>query len=287
MRFGATKTGTFAADYFGAKSSAFGVSQAVRQKARKITTLIIDTQNLATGKLRFSRAIGEHTTVSNLRTAAAKALAGHTTAEATSLYEALGTTRPTGVPISAPSDIAIGSIWHHGSDFEGFWIGSAASITHYSDTTENERERIQTQVRQLAHQGAVVYAIAKSHTKTQPARYRDADATFLGLLAFQPLLFAGTEQTVAEIRQYGLTIVYASQNPEHVVQSFAHVSCMTPNNAIVQRWRRGHNVALNETLYAQLNADARQQIIEHYGEKALVVKGSLVQFWQQLLILRK
>ncbi len=278
----------FAAEYFHARRSGLlGISRAARQKAEAITTLIIDTNNLATGNLRFSRTMPATTSDARLRQAAAQALAGHDTAESSVIMQALGALSAKIAPIAAPNDIVLGSVWHHGEGFESFWIGSMPSITHYADLTENERETLQILTRKLAAEGAVVYAVASSKSAAQPHRYRDARATYLGLLVFHPVLFTGTEQTVADIRGAGIDIVYASQNPEHVAQSFAHASCIAPNHVVAYKYRRGHPLPLDKMLYAHLPSTARQQIIAHYGAEALVVRGSLVDFWQLLKELRK
>lgn len=277
----------FAVEYFNAKPSRFGISRSVHQKAAAITTLIVDTNNLATGKLRFNRTIPHRVSENELRHAAAKALAGHATAEATVLLNALGATPPKSPPLSAPSDIVLGSVWHHGATYEEFWIGSIASVAHYADITENEREHLHMLSRKLSSEGAIVYAVAESKSAKQPERYSNVRATFLGLLIFQPILHPGIEQTVAAIRAANLSIVYASRNPEHVAQSFARVSCISPGPAIAYKWRRGHDLPLDKTLYAHLSAAARQQVIERYGKSALVVNGPLPYFWQQLSHLRK
>ena len=277
----------FAAEYFHARRSPLGVSRAARQKAAAITTLIIDTKNLATGDLRFYRTIAKEGSDVTPHQAAIKALAGHATAESSVIMRALGADAPHILPIAAPNDIVLGSVWHRGEGFEAFWIGSLPSILHYADSTENEREHLHLLSRQLAAEGAVVYAVATSQGAAQPHRYRDVRATYIGLLIFHPVLFPGTEQAVAAIRAAGLSIIYASQNPEHVVQSFAHASCISPGPAIPYKHRRGHVLPHDKLLYAHLTAAARQQIIDSYGSKVLVVRGSLVAFWQQLKLLRK
>lgn len=285
------RLGAFAAEYFHARQSPLGISRATRQKAEAITTLIIDTNNLATGNLRFNRTVSAPTdsihSDARLRHAAAQALAGHNTAESNVLMQALNVPAAKIAPIAAPNDIALGSVWHHGEGFETFWIGSIPSITHYADLTENEREQLHVLSRKLAAEGAVVYAVAKSKNTTQPHRYRDVRAAYLGLLVFHPVLFTGTEQAVADIRAHGIDIVYASTNPEHVAQSFAHASCIAANHVVAHKYRRSHPLPLDKMLYAHLSPAARQQIIAHYGGQALAVRGSLVDFWQQLKALRK
>ena len=278
---------SFATEYFGTRRSISGVSRATRRKAADIQTIIVDTNNLATGTLRFSHSVVAIGSDARLRQAAAKALAGHDTAESRTIMQALDASAAKIEPIAAPNDIVLGSVWHHGEGFEAVWIGSLASITHYADITENEREKLHMLGAKLAHEGTVAYAVASSKSASQPHRYRDVRATYLGLLMFRPTLYPGTEQTVADIRAHDIQIVYASQNPEHVAQSFAHLSCITTGPAVAYRYRRGHPLPLDRLLYAHLPAAQRQQIINHYGTDALVVRGSLVAFWQQLKTLRK
>lgn len=281
------RLGAFAAEYFHARQSPLGISRAARQKAEAITTLIVDTNNLATGNLRFSRTMPAATSDARLRQAATQALAGHDTAESSVIMHALGVPAAKVAPIAAPNDIVLGSVWHHGEGFESFWIGSMPSITHYADLTENEREQLNVLGRKLAAEGAIAYAIATSKSSAQPHRYRDVRAAYLGLLVFHPVLFTGTEQAVADIRAHDIDIVYASTNPEHVAQSFAHASCIAANHVVAHKYRRSHPLPLDKMLYAHLSPAARQQIIAHYGGQALAVRGSLVDFWQQLKALRK
>ncbi len=278
----------FAAEHFNARRSAtLGVSHAARARAAAITTLIVDTDNLVTGQLQFSRLISDNANDAPLRRAAIAALAGHDTAESRLIIKAMGGTPAKIAPIAAPNDIALGSVWHRGEAFESFWIGSAPSIAHYADLTENERERLTNEMRKLTLEGAVVYAVATATSATQPHRYRDVRATFLGLVVFHPTLFAGTEPTVADIHAHGLQIIFASGQPEHIVQSYARASCIVAHHSTVYNYRRGHKLPLDKQLYSHLSAAARQQIIDSYGDSALVVNGSLVDFWQTLKSLRK
>ena len=278
---------SFAREYFNARRTPLGISRAAKQKAKAITTIVVDTDCLTAGTVRFSRTVpAAGSSDSELREAAARALAGHSTTESRLVREALNIPPGAAKPIAAPNDIALGSVWHHGEYYETLWIGSIASITHYADLTENEREKLHLLSRKIATDGLVAYAVSSSITATPPRRYKEMSARYLGVILLQPVLFGSIEQAVADIRAHDITIIYASQNPEHVVQSFARRSCIASGPAIVHTYRRGHALPPNEPLYAHLPATVRDQLISRYGAQGIVVRGSLVDFWHQLKSLR-
>ncbi len=252
-----------------------------RRQLTNISTVFIDTANLTSGQLKFDRVISLDPGVNALRIATT-ALIG----QKTPLRDALTAEYPapidTKTPLRICNDAVQGSIWHHGQAFLGFWVGKPTSIVHHADLTENEREALLLQSRQLAAHGSIVFAVSYSEQNTEPKTYSDTRSRIAGLIVLHPTLYPGTESTVADMHAHGLRIIYASSDREHDVQVFARACCLLTGKLVPFVWRPGRELPTDHIVYAGLDTVAYKKLLSMYpAETRITAKDPLPLFWKQ------
>lgn len=248
----------------------------LRRKAKRITTVVVDTNNLTNGALTFDRAVPISGTISDVIDTAHQALAGHDGV----LSDALSV-RPSKAPIKHFSGKATGSVRHHGELFISTWVGKPTALAHQADFTDTEQERFLMHARQLAAHGSMVYAVGRATSKQLPASYKEVSVEIVGLLLFHPRLYHGTEEAVALIREADIDIMYVSQDPEHIVLQFATLSLIANQSTVPFVYRPGRAIPKSAVCYAALSDAAKANVVNGLDkDSTLIVNEPLPDFWQ-------
>ena len=265
----------FCSAYFGILIPRLRIPRTIKQRVRDIQTIIIDTPQLTDGAMRFSHAWSLTHTADDVTHCAARALAGHTDTQAAPLRDTLPYTSPLHRPESiTKTKHSYTSIYPHGTQHIYSSIGALESILRRCDLTENEREEIRLAARHQARRGRIIYAIgeAASVDTTTPR------LEFVGLVFYSLALYPGTEVAIQHLREYGYSIIYASQDEIERVGMLAHVSCLVPRS-ILPAYPVMHTFAMTAPVYAQLSEHDKQRLINHLPrETTIIAKHPLPKF---------
>lgn len=249
----------------------------LRRKAKRITTVIIDTAALTSGDLVFDRVVPISGTDNEVLSTAHDALSGRKGP----LGNALGEAQDTAPPIAFFSGRTEASVRHYGEQFEAAWIGKPTTIAHQARLTDTEREQFLMMARKLAAHGSAVYAVARSQSHKAPTSYSDVSVEIIGLVLFHPQLHHGTESAVAAIKDNDITVVYASGDTEHTVMNLAGASLVANQSTVPFVYRAGRELPGAAILYASLSDSAHNKVIASFPKQStLVVNEPLPEFWR-------
>ncbi len=276
----------FAEAYYGLTLPRLRIPQSVRERTRRITTLIVDTPCLTDLSLTYSHTWSLHESTSEVLTDALRALVGHTGTEAHRIRLALNQPSPLSHPVELDETNGIyTTTYHRGDMFEHVSLGDVKTLLRQCDITENERERIILTAREQAHTGHVVYAVAHATSKLKRAPQAKS-FSFAGLVSFSVKLYPNTELAIERLREMGFTLVYASSDSSEIVSTLAHASCLAPVSVLPVR-SVSHHVPAGQPLYSELSEREKAHLVAHYPSDAtLVVMHPLSVFIDLICALR-
>ncbi len=193
--------------------------------------------------------------------AAHRALVGNTTQAASQLRAALPPIEVAHQPIESRTHPPFSATWHNGETYTTYWLGQVDTLLRATHSTENERERLQLAAREASANGSHAYAVGISHS-TQKTSDK-ASVEIMGLIIMRPILYAGTEYAVQQLREKGMTLLYASNDTPHTVETLAHLACIVPRaTQPIQHATRA--LPLDRTVYAGLTPAEKKRITAHY-----------------------
>lgn len=276
----------FISHYLGLSIGPLRVPRSVKNRIAQVSHVVIDTQSLTDGKLHYGHTWSlSGATPHETQQTAARALTGSTGDAVEAIVKALPThDNPAFNPVAHTSGRRHTATWHHGKEYDTYWLSDVADIVAHASLTENERERALLEAQKATSRGMISYAVGQSRTSAIPKQPGHA-IELTGLIFFYPELYPGTAVALEKLRQADVTILYASRDNEHTVSTLAHLSCLASQHTVPCTTVPPR--AINYPLFARLSDTDKARLLRQLPDDSyLVVDQPIQEFCDVFMKLR-